>query len=869
MKIKEEIKKIFAEKSINLVADKKTNLMDIAAMSEKEAIRHFGSSSQGLTNFIARRRLSKYGKNEVGGKKQKSSLARFLANFKDPLVILLLCLGLISFIVNDHKTAILITIMLFFSVILRFAQELKTDTAVKKITSLVQTTATVVRGGRTHEISLRNLVPGDIIKLSAGDIVPADVRLLTATSLFVNQAALTGEAMPAEKACIISKPATGPLDLCDICFMGTNVENGTATALVVNTGRFTFFGGLAQEVAEASEFSAFDKGIKKITWMILRFILVMAPLVFLINGIAHGNWMEAFLFAIAVSIGLTPELLPMIITVNLSKGAVVMSRKKVIVKRLSAIQNFGAMDVLCADKTGTLTEGRVVLIKNIDINGKENAEVLKYAYLNSFYQSGLKNMLDAAVLKRGAETLGVKMKNFDKVGEVPFDFVRRRMSVIVDSPKKRLLICKGSTEEILALTTRVMIDGKEIRRDSLHQKKRRQLTEALGGEGFRLIAVAAKAIDKKSHYSIDDEKDLTLLGFLAFFDPPKLSAKAALAELSQHGIAIKILTGDNEIVAGKICGEVGLPVKKIILGKEVEKMSDEQLKKAVETAAVFSRMEPSHKVRVIRALQAVGHTVGFLGDGINDAPALKTADIGISVDNAADIAKESSDIILLEQSLTVLQDGVREGRKIFANIIKYIRMSASSNFGNMFSVVGGSIFLPFLPMLPLQIIVNNLLYDISQSAIPTDNVDNEYLLKPRQWKIKNIEKFIFIIGPISSLFDFLFFGAMLYLFNAWANPELFRTGWFVESLLSETLVVHIIRTNKIPFLQSRASLVLTVMTLATCAFGAWLPFSPIADALGFIRLPIGYWAFLFAVLMIYFVLVAFVKQRFVQKYRDD
>jgi len=844
--------------------------LQIAAGKEvKKLLSEFHTHEHGLAKVDIRPRLKQYGFNEIAADKKASLASRFLANFKDPLSLLLVVLGIISYLTEDYRATIIIFLMMGLSVILRFIQEVRADRAAEKLKAMVHTTATVMRHSKVQEIPLRLVVPGDIILLSAGDMVPADVRLMESRDLFANQATLTGESLPVEKhAPAITNIGVSPLEFNNICFLGTAIESGTATALVIATGHNTYFGSLTKLLVGDRELTSFDKGIDKFTWLMIRLIAVMVPTVFVINGLSKGNWLEAFLFALAVAVGLTPELLPMIVTVNLSKGALDMSKKKVIVKRLAAIQNFGAMDVLCTDKTGTLTEGRVVLVKHLDIEGNESDAILDYGYLNSYYQTGLKNLLDTAVLEHSSTQIHSLEKHYSKIDELPWDFVRRRMSVILeDKSGQHILICKGAVEEVLSCTKKVRIKDKVTSLKNLHHKNKSDLVTKLSAEGFRLIALAYKELpNTKKVYKVSDESDLILLGFLAFLDPPKATAGQAIADLEKSGVAVKILTGDNELVTEKVCREVGLLIKGVLRGIDVESMSEADLIKAVGRANVFDKLEPTHKQRVIKALQAQGHVVGFLGDGINDAPALRTADVGISVDSAADIAKESSDIILLEKSLLVLKDGVREGRKIFGNIVKYIKMAASSNFGNMFSVIGGSIFLPFLPMLPLQIITNNLLYDFSQITIPTDKVDEEYLQKPRHWDISQLRRFILYIGPVSSLFDYATYFVMLFLFNCWANPALFHTGWFVESLFTQTLIIHIIRTNKIPFIQSRASWWLTGSTLAVVGIGAWLPYSPLAKTLGFAPLPPMYWAFLLIALVLYFVLTQLMKLWFLKRY---
>jgi Mg2+-importing ATPase len=602
----------------------------------------------------------------------------------------------------------------------------------------------------------------------------------------------------------------------------------------------------------------------------IRFILVMAPLVFLINWYTKGDWVEALLFATAVAVGLTPEMLPMIVTVNLGKGALAMSRKKVIVKRLNAIQNIGAMDVLCTDKTGTLTQDMVLLAKHVDLAGRDSDEVLEFAYLNSFYQSGLKNLLDVAVLRHAeADALATHAQRFHKIDEVPFDFERRRMSVVVAGEGRRLLICKGAIEEVFSVSRHGQTGGERFVLDERHLRELKATASELNADGFRVIALAYKELPAdQSICTVADENDLVLMGYIAFLDPPKESAGKAIAALAAHGVVVKVLTGDNEIVARKVCRDVGLSTGRIVLGTEVDALPDTELGELAEQVGVFAKLAPSQKARVIEVLQKRRHVVGFLGDGINDGPALKTADVGISVDSAVDIAKESADIILLEKSLIVLDDGVIEGRKVFGNIVKYLRMGASSNFGNMFSVIGASAWLPFLPMAPVQVLTNNLLYDFSQSAIPTDNVDEEYLARPRRWEIGNIGRFMLFIGPVSSIFDYATYAMMYFLFNAQtvADAALFQTGWFVESLLSQTLIIHVIRTQRIPFVESRASLPLIMTSLSICALGVWLPFSPFAAALGFTSLPLRFWLALAAMLAAYIALTHVAKTWFYRRF---
>jgi len=852
-------------------------LLQIASFSNEDALAEVGSGLLGLMEAEARRRLGEYGPNAVRREKIPGLVQELLARLRSPLNLLLLILAAVSFVLGDRKTALLIAVIVALSTLLSLWQERRARLEAEKLRALVKTTATVLRRAAdsevptSGEVPLEELVPGDLIHLSAGDMVPADVRVLSAKDLFLNQATLTGEAMPVEKFAV---PCSGsaPLELDNLCFMATNVVSGTATAVVVQTGADSYFGGIARHVQGRRVLTRFDQGLNRFALLMIRFMLVMVPVVFLLNGFTKGDWMQAFLFGVAVAVGLTPEILPMIVTINLGKGALAMSRKQVIVKQLSAIQNFGAMDILCTDKTGTLTQGQVVLEKHLDLNGRESPAVLEFAYLSSHFQSGLKNLLDDAVLRYALEGgLPGGEGGWLKVDEIPFDFLRRRMSVVLErEPGRHRLICKGAVEEVLAVCSRGEAGGEVFALDASHLQGVRAAAEVLNEEGFRVLAVAYKDIEtSQAVYGADAEKGLTLIGYVAFLDPPKESTAAAIAELREHGVEVKILTGDNEIVTRKICRDVGLPVERVVLGAEVDRLSDAELSEVVASATVFAKLAPMQKARIIGLLQKGEHVVGFLGDGINDGPALKAADVGISVDSAVDIAKESADIILLEKNLEVLDDGVIEGRKVFGNIVKYLKMGASSSFGNMLSVVGASAFLPFLPMTPPQVLLNNLLYDFSQTTVATDEVDPEYLVKPRPWEIGHIARFMLCVGPISSIFDYVTYFMLLGIFGAWSNPELFHTGWFVESLLSQTLIVHVIRTGKIPFRESRASFPLLVTTLAICGVGIWLPFSPLAASLGFTALPGGYWPLLFLILAAYLALTQTIKVLLLRNYRIE
>ncbi|HET6413640.1 MAG TPA: magnesium-translocating P-type ATPase [Anaeromyxobacter sp.] len=820
------------------------------------------TQATGLTQEEAEARLERYGPNAVAkeeGHGRLSLLGRALIN---PLVILLSVLAVLSLLTGDARAAIVMASMVVLGVSLRFLQESRADSAAKRLRAMIKVTATVVRDGE-REIPLAQLVPGDVVTLAAGDMVPADVRLLSAKDLFVVQGSLTGESMPVEKL-EAPEPATltSAVDLKNVCFLGTSVESGTGTAVVVSTGERTYLGSLARAVVTQQVQTAFDKGVSRFTWLMIRFIAVMVPLVFLINGVTKHDWKEAFFFALAVAVGLTPEMLPMIVTVCLTKGAMLMANKKVIVKRLHSIQNLGAMNVLCTDKTGTLTADHVVLEKHCDVELEEDAEVLVMAYLNSHFQTGLRNVLDRAVLAHTEVQNQIPIPELRKVDEIPFDFSRRVMSVVVALPDGRhRLICKGAPEEVFRRCPRFEHAGEQLPMESVLLDDLRFEYEKLSADGFRVLGVAYRDFEPKPSYSKADEDDLVLRGYVAFFDPPKDSARPAIEALHQHGIDIKVLTGDNEAVSKKVCRDVGISPGAVLLGTQVESMTDAELGKAVEETTLFARLAPGHKQRVVAALQSRGHVVGFLGDGINDGPALRAADVGISVDSAADIARETADLILLEKSLMVLEEGILEGRKVFANILKYIRMGASSNFGNMFSVLGASALLPFVPMAPLQILTNNLLYDFSQVPIPADNVDPEQIARPRPWSMKEITKFILFIGPCSSIFDYTTYALMWFVFGATdpSRAPLFQTGWFVESLLTQTLIIHIIRTNKIPFIQSRASLPLVLTSLAVIAVGIWLPFSPFASALGFAELPHLYWPLLLATLLLYVLLTQGVK----------
>ena len=842
---------------------------ELARSEIDEVFTRLRTSRNGLAQADAQERLVESGPNLIASEKQRGWLWRLFTASRNLLVILLAVLAAISFATGDFRAGTVMVLMVILGVGLRFVQESRADAAAAKLKAMIHVTAAVVRDGQTAEIQLRELVPGDKVQLSAGDMIPADVRVIAAKDLFVAQAALTGESLPVEKfEAREARTDISPLEFANICFLGTSVESGSATAVVVATGAKTYFGKMASSIIGQETETSFDRGVHRFTLLMIQFMVVMVPLVFLINGLTKGNWREAFFFSVAVAVGLTPEMLPMIVSVCLSKGAMAMSKKKVIVKRLSSIQNFGAMDVLCTDKTGTLTLDRVILERYCDVMQKENEEVLLDAYLIAHFQTGLKNVLDRAVLKYRELHEKFLIEDHRKIDEIPFDFSRRMMSVVVEAPDKtRRILTKGAPESVFPRCSFYELEDEVYEMEPVLVGDLMEQYQELSADGFRVLAVAYKDVATRPTYSKDDESDLVLKGYVAFLDPPKDTAAQAIEALKKIGVTVKVLTGDNDLVTRKVCHEVGISTATVLLGTKLESMSDDQLAEAVESAHVFARLSPAHKQRIIRALQQKRHVVGFMGDGINDAPALRAADVGISVDSGVDIAKESASVILLEKNLMVLEEGVIEGRKVFVNILKYIRMGASSNFGNMFSVLGASAFLPFLPMAPLQVLTNNLLYDFSQVPIPTDSVGPEETAKPRPWHIGEITKFILLIGPVSSIFDYTTYFVMLYVFDARdpSKASLFQTGWFVESLMTQTLIIHVIRTKKIPFIQGRASWPLTVTTVIIMSIGMWLPYSPFAAALGFVHLPPLYWPLLFLTLLCYVVLTQMVKMWLIRK----
>ncbi len=836
---------------------------DYLGDSPQAVLKQLHTSLKGVSEEDAAARLERYGANEPARKKKRTILFQFVSKLCNPLVIVLVIIAGFSLLFGQPISAFLVMLMALMSVLLSFFQEYRAGREAERLSDMVRATATVIRAGKAKEIKIRELVPGDLVDLFAGDMIPADLRIISCKDLFINQATLTGESFPVEKiAEPVHKKNGSPSELTNIAFMGSSVVSGTALGVVVKTGLATQFGEISRKLAAIPQDSSFDKGIRSFTWLMIRAMLILIVVIFLINAyVKKGDLIQALLFSLSVAVGLTPEMLPMLVAINLSKGAIAMSKKAVIVKRLNAIQNFGAMDVLCTDKTGTLTLDRIVLEKYCDVVQKEDTTVLQMAYLNSYHQTGLKNLLDKAILKH--EKLNVTP--YEKVDEVPFDFSRRVMSVVVGAEGRHRIIVKGAPEEVFKRCTRYELDSDILEMEQLILTDLRTEYDALSTEGFRVLAVAYKDFEQpKDRYTKEDEQDLILKGYIAFLDPPKPSARRTVETLRSLGIEFKVLTGDNELVTRKVCSEVGLEIKGIVTGDQVERATDVELRALVQATNVFARLSPFQKERVIHALHANKHVVGYLGDGINDAPALKAADVGISVNNAVDIAKESADIILLKKSLLVLEDGVLEGRKTFGNILKYIKMGSSSNFGNMFSMMGASLFLPFLPMLPVQILLNNFLYDLSQIAIPSDDVDREYLAKSHPWNIEYIKKFMIILGPVSSFFDFVTFGVLWFIFHA--SAPMFQTGWFLESLCTQTLVIHIIRTGKIPFVESRPSSFLIFTSLYIVTIGLVLPFLPLGKHFGFVSPPAPYFMALVGIVGAYLAAVHVTKTWFIKRY---
>ncbi len=822
---------------------------DLSALLEK-----LQATESGLSTEEAQRRLVQYGANEPAPARRFATIQQFLSFLLNPLVIILLVASLISAILGEQLNAAIIALLVMLSVVINFVQTYRSQQAADRLRAQVAPTATVLRDSAWSELQRRNLVPGDIIRLSAGDLVPADARLIQARDLHVQQAALTGESLPAEKSAEHAPaPSRSLADAPYMVLLGTSVVSGTATAVVTATGRATAFGDIVLRLATKPPEMEFDRGIRRFGFLIMRTVIFLVLFVLVINLAFHRPALESLLFAVALAVGLTPEFLPMITTVTLGQGALRMARRKVIVKHLPAIQNFGSMDILCSDKTGTLTTGEMTLDQCISPLGVESDHVLLLAQLNSLYDTGIKSPLDAAILQETQQDTS----DYRKLDELPFDFERRRLSIVVQRGDERLLITKGAPESVLEVCTRYEADEAQPQLDADARTRCETTYQNLSAQGYRTLAVAYRSVPMQPQYQLTDEIEMTLAGYVAFIDPPVAGARDVLEALRRDGVEVKILTGDNDLVARHICGQVGLDTSRIVLGDDLDRLSDPALQHVAEQTTLFARVSPAQKNRIILALKARKHVVGFLGDGINDAPSLHVADVGISVASAVDVAKDAADIILMERSLQVLHQGVLEGRKAFGNVMKYLLMGTSSNFGNMFSMAGAALFLPFLPMLPTQILLNNFLYDLSQVTIPTDNVDATFIEKPHRWNIDLIRDFMIYIGPISSIFDFLTFWVMLVVFHA--SETLFHTGWFVESLATQTLVLFIIRTGGNP-LRSRPSRPLTMTTLAIVLVGVLLPITPLASVLGFTPLPLLYFLFLGLAIAIYLLLVEIVKR---------
>ncbi len=855
-----------------------TSLKDIESVYSE-----LGSSLDGLSPVEAAQRLKDHGPNEITYEKRSPWYVYLFRSFLDPFILILLVIVFLSFFTDvafasqaerSWITIIIILTMIMISVILRFTQEYKSQITADNLKDLIPTTTAIKRkGSEASEIVMTKVVPGDIIHLAAGDLIPADMRLIESVDLFISQSALTGESEPVEKFADAKDDVANKnvSDLGNIALMGTIVVSGSAKGIVLQTGNNTYFGSIAESIAKDVGETSFEEGVKSVSMLLLRFMLVMVPVVFFVNGITKKDWLGALLFSISIAVGLTPEMLPTLVSTNLAKGAISLAQKRIVIKRLSSIQNFGAMDILCTDKTGTLTEDKIVLERYLDLEGKENERVLRYGYLNSYYQTGLKNLLDLAVIDR-ANKRGIDeaLNVYKKIDEIPFDFTRRRMSVVVTSKEtNRELITKGAVEEMLSICSFVEIRDEIIPITDQIKEEVFEIVRELNSQGMRIIAVAKKDdVPDVDIFGVQDEQDMILIGYMGFLDPPKETSVTAIKALYKHGIDVKILTGDNDIVTKKIASDVGIPSENVVLGSDIEELDDEEVYKLAIGTSILAKLSPVQKERVIAILQDHDHVVGFLGDGINDAQALKQADVGVSVDTAVDIAKESADIIMLEKDLNVLEEGVVEGRRVFGNIIKYIKITASSNFGNVFSVLVASAFLPFLPMLPIQLLVQNLLYSISQISIPWDNMDDEYLEQPQKWNADEIGKFMIYIGPISSIFDIVTFWVMWFIFKA-NTPEmapLFQSGWFVVGLLTQTLIVHMIRTRKLPFIESRASRPVNIMTVVIMALGILIPFTPLGTYIGLVALPADYFLWLFGILVAYSVLTEIVKRIYIKKF---
>jgi Mg2+-importing ATPase len=825
-----------------------------------EALAAVGASAEGLASADAARRLSATGPNRLDERPKSRLIFGFLSRFGNPLVLILLAAAAVSAATHEPASFFIITTVVLLSVTLDFAQEQRAEKAAEKLRERVALRVRVLRDRQPRSLAAADLVPGDVVLLAAGDLIPADCRLIEAKDLFVNEALLTGESYPAEKHArdaLTGEEAEASVPV-NAALMGSSVVSGTAKAVVVATGRATQIGGIARSLQREPPPTAFALGIRDFGMLIVRLTVLLVLFVLLINLLFQRPLIETFLFALALAVGLTPELLPMVVSVTLAHGALRMSRKQVIVKRLSAIHDLGSMDVLCSDKTGTLTEAHIKLIREVDLTGAESTKVLELAYLNAAFETGLRSPLDDAIL----EAEPIDLAGWRKIDEVPFDFERRRVSVLVEKDGMRRLVVKGAPEDVLKLAARYQPAGNAtpLPLDAAALLTAQRVFEQLGSEGFRVLGIAWRDVEPdREHADVSDETDLVFAGFAAFLDPPKASARPALAALAQLGVNIKIVTGDNERVTQHVCNELGIEVRGVLTGPELAVLSDEALSARLPDVDLFCRVTPPQKARIIRALRRRGHVVGYLGDGINDAPSLHAADIGLSVEGAVDVAKEAAAMILLANDLNVLADGVREGRRTFANIMKYVMMGTSSNFGNMFSMAGGVLMLPFLPMLPVQILLNNLLYDISEIAIPMDQVDDDMIARPRHWDKRFVRDFMLVLGPVSSLFDFLTFGLLLWAFHA--GPQLFHTGWFVESLATQVLVIFIIRTRGKP-LVSRPHPLLAATSIAVVAAAVAVPYTAAGPWFGFVPPPAWLLLSLAAMTAVYLTTVQFVKRWF-------
>lgn len=862
----------------NIRINLEENIKKYARIGKEEVLETLESSYRGLTEEQVEELQKTYGINEIDYGKSHPWFVRLLLSFINPFSLVLILVAVVSIftevmLVKDKSwaTPVVIFVLISISGILQLIQESKSDKAAERLKAMVSSNTAIIRDGRLDEHPMKDVVIGDIIKLASGDMIPADLRILSAKDLFIGQASLTGESEPVEKFVELKDEKGSALESSNICFMGTNVISGSAIGIVIATANNTYFGSIAKDLTGKKSQTSFEKGISQVSKLLLQLMAVMVPIIFLTNGVLKHDWIGALLFALSVAVGITPELLPMIMSSTLAKGAIAMSKHKTIVKNISSIQSFGAMDVLCTDKTGTLTEDRIILEKYLDIHGGDDFRVLRHAYLNSYFQTGLKNMMDLAIIARAdKEGYGDITDAYRKVDEIPYDFSRRRMSVVLEDRKgKRQLITKGAVEEMLKCCAYVEHKGEVLPIDDKIREEVLMISNKLNEQGLRALAVAQKnRVRDTSTFGIEDEQDMVLIGYVAFLDQPKESSKHAISALHSHGVRVIVLTGDNEKVAIAVCKQVNLETNGYILGSDIDNYSDEDLKEAIKKVNLFAKLSPSQKVRVVRLLQELGHVVGYMGDGINDAPSLSQADVGISVDGAVDIAKESADIILLEKSLMVLEEGVIEGRRTFGNIIKYIKMASSGNFGNMFSVLFASIFLPFLPMVPIQILTQNLLYDFSQIAIPFDKMDDEYLKAPQKWDTKSIKRFMYWFGPLSSLFDIISFLVLFFAFkaNSIATQATFQTGWFMVGLLTQTLIVHLIRTAKVPFIESRASKALLISTLLISLIGIIIPYTPLGTALDMVSMPLIFIPVLLGIILLYAIMVQVLKKIYIKKY---